>query len=158
MKRFLKIAVPVFVLGWGLGMAFWYLASPLWIDQVVSEQLVAVEAAEVLATGAFAGADRVHQASGEVTLLRQPDGRVVLQFAQFEVTNGPDLKVWMISHAAPQNGGDVKASEQLRLSPLKGNIGDQVYMLPEGTDLAAFKSVVIYCQQFGVLFGSAQLG
>ena len=158
MKRFLKIAVPVFVLGWGFGMAFWYLASPLWIDQVVSEELVATETAEVLATGSFAGADRVHQASGEVTLLKQPDGQVVLQFAGFEVTNGPDLKVWMISNGAPEDGGDVKSSEQLRLSPLKGNIGDQAYILPAGADVAAFKSVVIYCQQFGVLFGSAPLG
>ena len=37
MKRFLKIAIPVFILGFAAGNAFWYLASPLWIDQVVSE-------------------------------------------------------------------------------------------------------------------------
>ena len=158
MKRFLKIAVPVFILGWGFGMAFWYLASPLWIDQVVNEELVATDTAVVLARGLFSGSDRVHQASGQATLLRQPDGRVLLQISGFEVTNGPDLKVWMISHGAPQDGGDVKSSEQLRLSPLKGNIGDQSYTLPEGTDVSAFKSVVIYCQMFGGLFGSAPLG
>ena len=31
MKRFLKIAIPVFILGFATGNAFWYLASPLWI-------------------------------------------------------------------------------------------------------------------------------
>ena len=157
MKRFLKIAVPVFVLGFGLGMAFWYLASPLWIDRVVNETLAETDTAEILATGSFDGVDRVHQAMGDVTLLRQMDGQVVLQFAGFEVTNGPDLKVWMVSHDSPQDGSDVKKSEQLRLSPLKGNIGDQAYTLPAGTDVAAFKSVVIYCQQFGILFASAPL-
>ena len=158
MGRFLKIAVPVFIFGFIVGNAFWYLASPLWIDEVVDEALVQNEASEVLATGAFAGVDRVHQASGDVTLVRQADGTVQLQFAGFEVTNGPDLKVWMISHPAPQDSDDIKESEQLRLSPLKGNIGDQAYTLPAGTDVDAFKSVVIYCQQFSVMFASASLG
>ncbi len=158
MGRFLKIAIPVFALGFGAGMAFWYLASPLWIDQVVDEALVQSDSSEILATGTFAGADRAHQGMGEVSLLRQPDGSVQLQFANFEVTNGPDLKVWLLSHAAPQGGSDVKASEQVRLGKLKGNIGDQVYTLPEGTDVSGLKSVVIYCQQFSVLFASASLG
>ncbi len=51
-------------------------------------------------------------------LMGQPDGRVELQFADFNVSNGPDLKVWLISLADPQGAGDVKASEQLQLSPL----------------------------------------
>ncbi|MEE9427513.1 MAG: DM13 domain-containing protein [Paracoccaceae bacterium] len=157
MKRFLKIAVPVFLLGFGAGMAFWYLASPLWIDRVVDEVLVQSDASEVLATGSFAGVDGVHQAKGDVTLLRQADGTVQLQFAGFEVTNGPDLKVWMIAHPDPQGAGDIKESEQLRLSQLKGNIGDQVYTLPADTDVNAFKSVVIYCQQFSFMFASAPL-
>ncbi|MGR3291889.1 MAG: DM13 domain-containing protein [Paracoccaceae bacterium] len=154
----MKIAIPVFILGFGVGMAFWYLASPLWIDVVVDEALVQTETSEVIFTGTFAGVDSVHQAMGEVTLLRQPDGKVLLQFANFEVTNGPDLKVWMISHPDPQGAGDVKGSEQLRLSQLKGNIGDQVYRLPEGTDVSTFKSVVIYCEQFSFMFASAKLG
>ena len=57
-----------------------------------------------------------------------------------------------------QGAGDVKASEQLRLSQLKGDIGDQAYAIPEGTDVSKFKSVVIYCEQFSVLFAVAELG
>lgn len=157
MRHFLKIAVPVFILGWGFGMGFWYLASPLWIDRVVNEALVQTAEAEVIATGSFQGADRLHQGTGEVTLLRQPDGRVQLQFANFEVTNGPDLKVWLLSHSFPRESADVKGAKQLRLSPLKGNIGDQVYTLPDDVDLEMFRSVVVYCEQFGVLFASAAL-
>ena len=33
MIRFLKIAIPVFIVGFVAGNAFWYLASPLWIDR-----------------------------------------------------------------------------------------------------------------------------
>ncbi len=157
MRRFLKIAFPSFALGAVFGAAFWYLASPLWIDQVVSETLVQSSESEVISTGTFMGVDGLHQATGQASLVRQPDGRVELQFADFNVSNGPDLKVWLISHADPQGAGDVKASEQLQLSSLKGNIGNQVYTLPEGTDVSNFHSVVIYCQQFSFMFAAAPL-
>lgn len=158
MRRFFKIAIPVFALGWLFGMAFWYLASPLWIDRIVDEQLVQSSESEVLASGSFNGTDAIHQSSGEATLVRQADGSVELQFSDFSVTNGPDLKVWLISNASPQGAGDVKASVVLKLSQLKGNIGDQVYRIPAGTDVSAFKSVVIYCEQFSFMFAAAPLG
>ena len=158
MVRFLKVAVPSFVIGAVFGMAFWYLASPLWIDRVVDEALVQSAEAEIISTGTFTGVDRVHQGKGDVTFLRQPDGTLQLQFENFEVTNGPDLKVWMISHTDPKGAGDIKSSEQLRLSQLKGNVGNQIYTLPAGTDASVLKSVVIYCQQFSVMFASAPLG
>jgi len=40
---------------------------------------------------------------------------------------------------------------------LKGNIGDQNYDIPAGTDLSAYGSVVIWCEMFGVLFSPATL-
>jgi hypothetical protein len=45
----------------------------------------------------------------------------------------------------------------LSLGALKGNVGDQAYSVPEGTDVTAYKSVVIWCEQFGVLFSPAAL-
>jgi len=158
MGRFLKIAIPAFVLGSVFGAGAWYLAAPLWIDRVVSETLVQSSQSQVIASGAFSGVDASHQGAGEVRLVRQPDGRIQLQFANFKVTNGPDLKVWLISNPDPQGAGDVKASTQLKLGQLKGNIGDQAYTLPEGSDVSQFGSVVIYCQQFSVMFAAAPLG
>jgi hypothetical protein len=43
------------------------------------------------------------------------------------------------------------------LSALKGNRGSQDYAIPAGTDLAAFKSAVIWCRRFVVGFGVALL-
>ncbi len=157
MFRFLKIAVPAFLLGSIFGAAFWYLASPLWIDRVVSETLIQSESDQVLATGSFSGVDGVHQAKGAVTMVQMPDGSVQLQFADFEVTNGPDLKIWLISHPKPDSATDVKSSEQLKLGPLKGNIGNQFYTLPADSNAADFHSVVVYCQQFSFMFASAPL-
>ncbi|MEL6921688.1 MAG: DM13 domain-containing protein, partial [Pseudomonadota bacterium] len=40
---------------------------------------------------------------------------------------------------------------------LKGNVGDQTYTIPADVDLKQYKSVVIWCEQFGVLFSPATL-
>ena len=160
MKRFLIIALPTFALGAIFGAAFWYLASPLWIDQVVSEtltQTTEATGAEVIATGTLRDADAVHRGTGQVLLVALADGGFEVQLTMFEVTNGPDLEVWLSAHPDPQKSADVKGADWLALGQLKGNIGDQAYRLPEGANPADYKSLVIWCEQFGVLFSPAPL-
>ena len=158
MKRFLKIAIPVFLIGFIAGNAFWYLASPLWIDREVNEALVSPESVTPIAAGSFSDADGVHKGSGSATVLARPDGSAILRLTEFQVTNGPDLEVWLVAANDPKSSDDVKASEWLSLGRLKGNIGDQNYDIPAGTDLSKWMSVVIWCEQFGVLFSPAPLG
>ena len=158
MKRFLIIAVPVFLLGFVVGNAFWYLASPLWIDQEVSESLADQSTLTEVARGTFKDADRAHKGQGNATIFQRADGSAVLRFTDFQVTNGPDLEVWLVAASDPQSSNDVKASEWLSLGRLKGNIGDQNYDIPADADLSKWGSVVIWCEQFGVLFSPAMLG
>lgn len=156
MKRFLKIAIPVFIIGFAAGNAFWYLFSPLWIDRVVAEEFSEGLMQQEFAVGAFRDADRSHKGSGKAILVADDDGgSAELRLADFEVTNGPDLEVWLVKDPDPKSSADVKASEWLSLGQLKGNIGNQVYAIPEGTDIGQYGSAVIWCEQFGVLFSAA---
>lgn len=157
MIRFLKIAIPVFVIGFASGAAFWYLFSPLWIDRVVSETLPAEFMLEEVATGQFADADAVHKGKGKASILRAGGGSSILRLTDFEVTNGPDLEVWLVKAPDPKSSDDVKASEWVSLGPLKGNIGDQNYSIPDDVDSSQYGSAVIWCEQFGVLFSPASL-
>lgn len=157
MFRTLKIALPSFLIGAVAGAAGWYLFSPLFIDQVVDEQVIVAEESVVLSQGSFVDADRVHQGMGNARLVQQPGGTVELQFTDFEVTNGPDLKVYLSVHPDPTSASDVTDGEWVSLGALKGNIGNQSYTLPADLDASLFKSVVIWCEQFGVLFSPAAL-
>ena len=157
MMRFLKIAVPVFVVGFIAGNAFWYLASPLWIDTVVSEALPDELMVSVTREGTFQGADRAHQGAGNAMLLETATGTNLLRFTEFTVTNGPDLEVWLVADPAPGSSRAVLDSEWVALGQLKGNIGDQTYTIPDGVDVSRFGSVVIWCEQFSVLFATASL-
>ncbi len=155
MVRTLKIFIFGFVLGAPVGAFLWYAFSPLLFDDVVAETLIE---AEVVAQGTFRDADRAHKGSGSVALVALPGGGHELQLSAFEVTNGPDLEVWLSAHPDPAQSSDVAENEWLSLGQLKGNIGNQSYPIPAGTDIDAYKSVVIWCEQFGVLFSPAALG
>jgi len=157
MLRFLKIAIPVFIVGFVAGNAFWYLASPLWIDREVNEALPAEFMATAVREGRFRDADRAHRGEGRAQIMLSAAGTALVRLTEFTVTNGPDLEVWLVREPDPQSSDDVKQSEWVSLGPLKGNKGDQTYIVPEGTDIDAYGSVVIWCEQFGVLFSPAPL-
>jgi len=102
---------------------------------------------EILKTGSFEGLAG-HYADGTAKIIKVGD-LTYLRFENFEVTNGPDLRVYLTSDGDVKNG--------LHLEKLKGNKGDQNYLL-ENIDLQMYDTVIIYCQPFGVYFGEAQLG
>jgi len=157
MIRFLKIAIPVFIVGFVAGNAFWYLASPLWIDREVSETLPAEFMAVPVREGRFRDADLAHKGEGRAQILVSGAGTALVRLTEFAVTNGPDLEVWLVKDGDPVDSNAVKQSQWLSLGPLKGNKGDQTYFVPEGTDIEDYGSVVIWCEQFGVLFSPAPL-
>lgn len=71
-----------------------------------------------------------------------------LRFEDFEVTNGPDLHVYMTKNGDVDSGID--------LGNLKGSKGNQNYALGE-INADVYNTVVIYCQPFHVYFASAKL-
>ena len=152
--RWLRTFVLGFIVGLPVGAFLWYAFSPLLFDEVVAETLAE---AEVVAMGNFRDADRSHKGAGVATLVALPGGGHEVQLSDFQVTNGPDLEVWLSAHPDPEKSSDVSGNFWVSLGRLKGNVGNQAYQVPEGTDLSTIKSVVIWCEQFGVLFSPAAL-
>ncbi len=97
-----------------------------------------------VAEASFEGADEFHQGRGTATAYELEDGNLILRLTDFEVTNGPDLRVTLFD-----------GSRYLDLGALKGNIGDQNYDIPAGTQLGDYTSVVIWCRAFDVDFAIA---
>lgn len=93
--------------------------------------------------------DGFHKAEGIAKVIDLTDGRTFLRLENLKTTNGPDLYLYL------STGKDV--SEIVDLGRLKGNIGNQNYEIPAGTDLSKFNTVLIWCKAFSTLFGSAQL-
>ncbi len=125
--------------------------------QDAKDEMMAPGAPVALAAGAFRDADAVHKGSGNAGLYRLANGSHVLRLENLNVTNGPDLHVFLVRHPGPESSSDVTDGNYIDLGPLKGNIGNQNYAVPPGIDLASFGSVVVWCKAFGVLFSAAPL-
>ncbi|WP_033318977.1 DM13 domain-containing protein [Streptomyces yerevanensis] len=101
-----------------------------------------------------------HTTSGTATVLRLADGSHVLRLENLDTSNGPDLRVWLTDAPVKEGRagwGVFDDGKYVSLGKLKGNKGDQNYVLPADTDPAAYTSVSIWCDRFNVSFGAAEL-
>jgi hypothetical protein len=134
----------------------WYFFRPerAFIDAAVSEAAPAAHVT-VLAEGSFVPGE--HEGAGTATVVRLEDGTMVLRFSSFRTLNGPDLRVYLLGAADVQSGAQLRSAGYLDLGFLKGNVGDQNYVLPPGTDLSKYRAVSVWCRRFGVNFTTAVL-
>ena len=114
-------------------------------------------AAVALLRGEFRDADSFHRGSGTAVLYALPDGSTLLRLEDLRVTNGPDLHVLLSAHHDPTARQDVMEPGYISLGQLKGNIGNQNYPVPPDVDATVYRSVVIYCKPFHVIFSIAPL-
>ncbi|MGH2690675.1 MAG: DM13 domain-containing protein, partial [Actinomycetota bacterium] len=96
-----------------------------------------------------------HRTTGDAVLLTLPDGSRVLRFEGFETSNGPDLRVYLSAGSDDASYGREYGEDFVELGVLKGNVGDQNYDIPAGTDLSRYRNAVVWCKRFGVGFGVA---
>lgn len=125
----------------------WYLLAPLFMNDTVAEGFTGT--GMVIAQGQFTDGDSFHKGEGSAKLYRLNDRSHLLRFEAFRVTNGPDLHVFLSENAEPKSGRYVD------LGKLKGNIGEQNYPVPP--EATAYRTVVIYCVPFSVVFSTAVL-
>jgi hypothetical protein len=96
-----------------------------------------------------------HRTTGEAVVLTLADGTRVLRFEGFETSNGPDLRVYLSAGSDDSSFGREYGEDHVELGVLKGNVGDQNYNIPAGTDLSRYRNAVVWCKRFGVGFGVA---
>jgi hypothetical protein len=154
-----------------------YLAMSLLFDREVNERVVTAEVPAAIAAnaagkrdgeharrrpaaprnvllgrGRFAGVS--HSGRGIASAIDRAQGGRVLTLTDFQVENGPDLRVLLV--AGPATGaGDI--GDHSDLGALKGNVGNQQYEIPAGLDLGRYRRVVIWCRAFSVNFARAGL-
>ena len=145
-----------------------YLGLSTLTDKVVDERVATATAREaaprerhepshrprnvLLARGSVQSGE--HESRGTAMTIRLVDGGRVLTLTDFETSPGPDLRVYMVAGPA---GDESAVEDYVDLGGLKGNKGDQQYTLPSDLDLGRYRTVVIWCRAFSVLFARAPL-
>ena len=117
-------------------------------DLTPSTEIMAKVNPVAITTGSFVGA--VHPTSGSIKVAEdaQDKTKKYLIFENFKTDPGPDLKIYL--------SDDLKATNFIEVAKLE-KTGDFSVLVPTTADLNKQKYVLIWCKQFAVLFGSAQL-
>jgi Electron transfer DM13 len=116
----------------------------------IKQQQVNATITSKIRNGTFIGAgDGFHNTEGLAKVIPLGQGSIVIRLENFKSTNGPNVHLYMST--------DKAASNFIDLGRLKANNGNQNYNIPNGTDLVKYNMVLIWCKNFSVLFGSAEL-
>jgi hypothetical protein len=171
-RRTLWAVVAAVVLGAGL---YWFEPWKLWLDDTVHEALPgqrpaaaapstagtpapAANAPQVLAEAGLISHE--HTTTGQVKLIRLPDGTRTLRLENLDTSNGPDVQVWLTDAPVKEGTAGWRVfddGKHISLGKLKGNKGDQNCPVPADVHLADYTSVTLWCDRFDVSFGAAAL-
>ncbi|HEU0290117.1 MAG TPA: DM13 domain-containing protein [Burkholderiales bacterium] len=158
----MKKSIIIFLVGGLLGIAGGF-ALGIFVypyiflaDIVATDQVDRKAAGKVIANGMFIHAnprDPVHYGKGKVTVYQD----LVHLGSDFEVGPGPKFHVYLVPEKNVIPSTNVAKTMFVDLGRLKAFKGSQNYSVPAGVDLAQYGSVVIWCEQFGVLISPAVL-
>ncbi|CAN5247934.1 hypothetical protein BH10PSE9_BH10PSE9_11220 [soil metagenome] len=148
------------VCGTGLGIALvsFLNASPMKAAATITAPAPAAASAvaAALASGSFIQPDRndpLRKGAGRVTVR----AREVAFEPDFQVTPGPDFHVLLVPKAAIRASTDLANTMYVDLGPLRAFKGAQAYAVPDGVDLAAYPSVVIWSRTYAAVISIADL-
>lgn len=92
--------------------------------------------------------DKVEGTSGDVFVYGSADKKV-LKLTDFNSKNGPDMKIYLAT--------DLDASSYINLGAMKATTGTFSYDFDAATDIATYKYVLVWCEDYSKLFGHAEL-
>jgi hypothetical protein len=146
------------VFGFALGIFIY----PFWLMQEPAMERLAASADRTeIAAGTFTHVNRldpIHWGKGAVSVFREAEkNATVYLHDDFAVGPGPRFHVYLVDRPNIQSGDDFLASKRVDLGRLRAFAGSQVYPVPAGMALSGYRSIVIWCKEFGVLISPASL-
>ncbi len=145
MKNFIILSVCCFIIGF---------SSCKKNDSAVAAELPQpvdtsfnINAATLLKQGSFTG-NMSYTVSGVVKLYSYQNKKY-LYLENYNGSSGPDLRVYLSTN--------LQASQFVSLGRIQANTGSQLYLIATPPDFTQYNKVLIWCQQFSVLFGSSSL-
>ena len=114
---------------------------------------VAAKSSSLIASGNFVKQEKSTTGKAKIVNI---NGQRYLEFDKgFRTGNGPDVKV--ILHRNSSVPLNIREGNYITLGRIKSFNGKQRYAIPNNVNLANYKSVGIWCEEFNATFGFASL-
>lgn len=120
------------------------------------QEMGEMETASTIVSGNFIEIDPLHWGKGTAAIYQVSDQQRVLRFQDYSSARGGDVFVYLSRDPEPRTAVEMGV-DFLDLGRLKGNVGNQNYILPANLDLSGYRSVVIFCRQFNTVITVANL-
>jgi len=90
--------------------------------------------------------------------VEEKDGKTFITFNEnFKTKGGPDLKLYLSPNSLESLSSKSAETGAIKLGVLKSNRGTQTYNVPQDIELSKYKSLIIHCEAFSVLWGGFDL-
>ncbi|MEL6137487.1 MAG: DM13 domain-containing protein [Cyanobacteria bacterium J06626_23] len=109
----------------------------------------------VLRSGSFVTVEQDHATTGSARIVEE-NGQRYLEFdGEFDTARGPAVQV--VLHNGDSVPVNLTEGDYVYVGDLQSFSGAQRYAIPADIDLADYESVAIWCQEFNVTFGYADI-
>ncbi|MEM9924296.1 MAG: DM13 domain-containing protein [Cyanobacteria bacterium P01_D01_bin.50] len=128
-------------------------AQPAQAQRARQGVTIAAKSKSLIASGNFVKAEKATSGKAKIVSI---NGKRYLEFNKaFKTGNGPDVKI--ILHKNSTIPLNVREGNYITLARIKSFNGAQRYEIPNNVNLANYKSVGIWCEEFNATFGYASL-
>ncbi|MBT9311084.1 DM13 domain-containing protein [Leptothoe kymatousa] len=112
-------------------------------------------AKSVISSGQFVTVEQAKATTGTARIVEK-DGQRYLEFdAGFSTARGPAVQV--VLHTGDSVPVSLDESDYVYVGDLQSFDGAQRYLIPEDINIEDYESVAIWCEEFNVTFGYADL-
>jgi hypothetical protein len=165
------VVIAVLVVAAGL---YWFAPQRLVLDRHVSESLPTLSSSPSLGSGAEISEEPAeeaplvelgsgtfrsleHTTMGRARVVELDEGSRFVRLEDLDTSDGPDLRIYLTDQPVSDDWRVWDDGRFVDLGPLKGNVGDSNYRIPDDLDLSGIRTVVIWCRRFTVGFGVAPI-
>lgn len=125
--------------------------------QDIKEKIVSEVSKVVIDQSPRSFVNKDYTIKGNWSLKVEGDKTFVVLHDNFKTKNGPDLKVFLSKQTIATVNGKNALNNAILLKTLKSNKGGQRYLIPAALDISEYKSVLIHCEKYSVLWGGGSL-
>ena len=118
---------------------------------------VGVASASDVADSSGGWTEKDYAIQGTWSIEQRGDEQVITLSDDFSTKSGPDLKIFLSPKTVEDVTGKTATEGSVLVSVLKSNKGSQEYVLPADVDLKDYKSMLIHCEEYSVLWGGTDL-
>lgn len=89
---------------------------------------------------------------------KREDGKTyIIFYGNFKTKKGPDLEIFLSKKNIENVNSKNALIESIFIENLTSNKGEQKYLIPSSIDLSQYKSIIIHCKKYAVLWGGSSI-